>query len=197
MKNSKKILKIVSIMLFIAITITNIVSAKTIAPEYVRFSLEKGIQDRVYFDGFYVEVQRIRSDVGVAYCLEVNKNYPGGESFVLEGEVNELTKKVLAVGYPNINIEDLQVDTGDEAYTATQVALWSMIEGYNVSNIRGDNPKVIKCIKDICEKSVNADVDTLMKDVKSYYFNDKVQRVGIVMDKVDVVPPTTEPPIGK
>ena len=196
MKKYKNLFKTIVIMLLISLSISNVTTGTTIAPEYIRFTTERGVKDRIYFDGFYVEVEMIRSDVGVAYCLEVEKDYPSGEDFQLESEVSEIVKKVLAVGYPNMTAEELNLDENDDAYVATQVALWSMVEGYDVSNIRGDNMKVINSIKDICAKSVNADVDTLMKDVKSYYLNEKVQRVGLVLDK-PTIPPTVTPPEGK
>ena len=196
MKKHINLFKTIVIMLLINLSVTNIVTSKTIAPEYVRFSTERKVKDKIYFDGFYLEVEKIQSDIGVAYCLEVEKDYPTNENFQLEGEVSEIAKKVLAVGYPNITIEELKVDNDDDAYVATQVALWSMIEGYNVSSIRGDNAKVIECIKDIYSKSLNANADALMKDVKSYYLNEETQRVALVTDKI-VVSPEVIPPVGK
>ena len=167
-------------------------SIKSNMPQVVKFSTQVKAYNRVFFDGFYVDVERIQADVGVAYCLELDKDYPNGENFIIEGEPSELTKKLLAVGYPNKTVEELGLSNEDEAYLATQVAMWSILEGYNPNTIRAESEEVTKAIKMLVEKSIDADLEELMKDVKQYYYSEDIQRVALVLDRVPVIPPPPE-----
>ncbi len=201
---NKRFIKTLRILMFIVSLIVGInigkctsinatvKSIKNNMPQAIKFSTESKAYNRVFFDGFYVDVEKIQSDIGVAYCLELDKDYPSGENFVIEGETSELTKKILSVGYPNKTVEELGLNNEDEAYLATQVAMWSILEGYDPNTITTKSEEVTKVIRILVKNSIDVSVEELMKDVKQYYYSEDIQRVALVLDRVPIIPPTPE-----
>lgn len=176
---------ILTIMFSIIEGIGGNVSAKVKAPDRIPVpeSLKVGTDSRILgilqYEDFYLEVRRIISRVGVAYCLEDDKDYPAGEIFDVEGKSNEDIARVLAVGYPVKTAEELGVKNDDDAYLATQIVLWSIDEGYSVYDFKYENKEVLKAIRSIYEKSKMIDLGEVNSLFIEYYLNDSVQKVVV------------------
>lgn len=105
----------------------------------------------VKYNGYDITASRIRMEGSnnIAYCLEINKSYPTGQTFSSIGNLTPNISNIVAAGYPNRSAAELNLDNENEAYFATQVAIWCGMEGYDVNKFTGDNPKIIEAIKNI------------------------------------------------
>ena len=52
------------------------------------------------YEDFYLIAKEITTEVGAAYCLEVEKEYPNGEMFEFEGTPEKNIIGIMAAGYP-------------------------------------------------------------------------------------------------
>jgi len=127
-------------------------------PDTIKIITEKGILYTVQYENFDLNVERIKIEGrnDIVYCLEINKKYPSGQSFSLNEKNNETVNNIIAAGYPNRSLAQLNLDNENEAYFATQIAIWSSVEGYDINKIRGDNPKIIEAIKNIYNDGISS-----------------------------------------
>lgn len=127
-------------------------------PDTIKIITEKGILYTVQYETFDLNVERIKIEGrnDVVYCLEINKKYPSGQSFALNEKNNETVNNIIAAGYPNRSVAQLNLDNENEAYFATQIAIWSSVEGYDINKIRGDNPKIVEAIKNIYNDGISS-----------------------------------------
>ena len=150
-------------------------------PESLKIETDSSILGILEYEDFYLAVRRILTRVGAAYCLEDNKDYPTGEVFEVEGKVNEDIARVLTVGYPCKSAEELGLKSKDDAYLATQIAIWSINEGYSVYDFRDENKDVLKAIINIYENSKSVDLSKVEDVFIEYYLNDSLQRIVVKM----------------
>lgn len=150
-------------------------------PESLKIETDSSILGILEYEDFYLAVRRILTRVGAAYCLEDNKDYPTGEVFEVEGKVNEDIARVLAVGYPCKSAEELGLKSKDDAYLATQIAIWSINEGYSVYDFRDENKDILKAIINIYENSKSVDLSKVEDVFIEYYLNDSLQRIVVKM----------------
>lgn len=179
MKIKSNIKPLIFFVIFTLFISTNI-GATT--PDTVKINTEKGILNTVQYEDFDLNVERIKIEGSnsVVYCLEINKKYPSGQNFSLIGGYDEKITSILSAGYPNRSVAELKLNNENEAYFATQIALWSSIEGYDVNVIRGANPKILEAIKNIYNDGISRKYSNRTRS-KIYKTSDEnVQEVVII-----------------
>jgi hypothetical protein len=111
-------------------------------------------------------------DKHIAYCLDENLfgvGYVKGDVETYEVEIKNLIKdekiwRVIVNGYPYKTPEELGVETEEDAYIATKRAVYSMISGYTVEDVKENyrvgqtviNGENLEDIKRRGEKIINA-----------------------------------------
>lgn len=172
---------LISVFLFMGGSVTAGVRVpeKVAVPESLKIITDNRILGIVQYEDFYLDVRRIITRVGVAYCLEDDKDYPIGEIFDVEGKVGEDIARVLAVGYPVKTAEELGLKNDDDAYMATQIALWSIYEGYSVYDFQSDNKDILRAIRGIYERAKTVDLSKVDNLFIEYYLNDSVQKIVV------------------
>lgn len=177
--NIKKYIKLFSCLILFTLLIGMSVGASI--PDAVKIITEKGILYTVQYDNFDLNVEKIkiegRSDI--IYCLEIDKKYPSGQNFMLTGVSGEQIDNILGAGYPNRSIAELNLDNENQAYFATQIAIWSLEEGYDVNKIKGDNPKIIKAIRNIYNDGINGKYKNIIESKVYKTSDESVQEVII------------------
>ncbi|NOW59823.1 TQXA domain-containing protein [Clostridium saccharobutylicum] len=151
-------------------------------PDTVKIITEKGTLNKVQYDGYDIQAERIRIDGSndIVYCLEINNKYPSGQSFSLNEKPTDKVSNVIAAGYPNRSIAELNLDNENDAYFATQVAIWVAHEGYDINKIKGDNSKIVEAIKSIYNEGINKKYDNKIQ-TQVYKTNDEsIQEVIVI-----------------
>ena len=151
------------------------------------------ILGKVYYDNFSMVAKKITSANGIGYCLEIDKNYPHGENFINEGTVNYDIENILACGYPNRSPNDLNLTSEEDAYFATQIAIWSYTEGYDISKITGDRPEIIIAINAIYNNSLTLKNVKLNYDTNLFFTVDSIQHVVVLSKNINEIQET--PPV--
>lgn len=202
MVNSKVIILVLS---FILLGSTVNIFALTnenycMVPESLTINTEDRIIGKFYYADFDVDVQKIVSAAGIGYCLDLDKDYPTGERFVSYGASKSNVNIILSNGYPNRGVKELGVNSEDEAYLATQVALWTLFEGYNINKIDTNNTAVNAAAKTIYNNVINNKGYEIGNDTILYRTKDNnIQGVVIyVKQPIDIkpIPPVEEiPPV--
>ena len=151
----KKYIKLLSY--FIVFTLIFGISIGASMPSAVKIITEKGILHTVQYDNFDLNVEKIKIEGSndIVYCLEIDKKYPSGQNFLLNGTNNESINNMIAAGYPNRSVAELNLNDENEAYSATQFAIWSLVQGYDVNKIKGSNPKIVEAIRNIYNDGVS------------------------------------------
>lgn len=152
---------------------------------------ENSILGKVYYNGFSMSAKKITSSDGIGYCLEIDKNYPSGENFLPSGTAKESMpniQNILACGYPNKLPSDLNLTSENDAYFATQIAIWSSIEGYDVSKITGDRPEILAAIRNIYNNSLIIENPKLNYTGQLFFYSDEIQDIIILSPLNDEIP---------
>lgn len=198
--NLKKYTKLISFFIFFTLLAGINVGADI--PSTVKIIAEKGSLYTVQYENFDLNVEKIkiegRSDV--AYCLEIDKKYPSGQNFLLTGTSGEEINNIIGAGYPNRSFKDLNLDNENQAYFATQIAIWSLVEGYDVNKIKGDNPKILAAItniyndgmsgkyKNIIQSKIYKTSDESIQEVIVSSFNPLMAEVKAESEQAEYVP---------
>lgn len=153
-------------------------------PESIKISTDKNKIAEVDYENYTISSNRIRvyGRDEVVYCLEIDKGYPAGQVFNLSGNPEADIDNIIASGYPSKTPADLGLSTEDEAYFATQIAVWCSLEGYDINKISGSNEKIVEAIKGIYTQGHRARnmKTTLNKEYTSP--NGSIQQVVIVFN---------------
>ena len=176
----KKCIKVLSY--FIIFTLLVGINMGANMPNTVNIITEKGILYTVQYENFDLNVEKIKiqGSNDVVYCLEIDKKYPSGQKFLLNGTNNEKINNLIAAGYPNRSVAELKLDNENEAYFATQIAIWSSVQGYDVNKIKGDNPKILAAIRNIYNDGVSGKYKNIIQS-KIYKTSDNsVQEVIVI-----------------
>jgi len=176
----KKYTKLVSYFIIFTLLLGTSIGASM--PETVKIITQKGILYTVQYDNFDLNVEKIKIEGSndIVYCLEIDKKYPSGQNFLLNGTNNEKINNIIAAGYPNRSVAELKLDNENEAYFATQIAIWSSVQGYDVNKIKGGNPKILAAIRNIYNDGVSEKYKNIIQS-KIYKTNDdSVQEVMII-----------------
>ena len=176
----KKCIKVLSY--FIIFTLLVGINMGANMPDTVNIITEKGILYTVQYENFDLNVEKIKIEGSndVVYCLEIDKKYPSGQNFLLNGTNNEKINNIIAAGYPNRSVAELNLDNENEAYFATQIAIWSSVQGYDVNKIKGDNPKILAAIRNIYNDGVSGKYKNIIQSKIYKTSDDAVQEVIII-----------------
>ena len=182
----KKCIKVLSY--FIIFTLLIGINMGANMPDTVNIITEKGILYTVQYENFDLNVEKIKIEGSndVVYCLEIDKNYPSGQKFLLNGTNNEKINNLVAAGYPNRSVAELKLDNENEAYFATQIAIWSSVQGYDVNKIKGDNPKILAAIRNIYNDGVSGKYKNIIQS-KIYKTSDNSVQEVIVISTDDLI----------
>ncbi len=167
---------------FIIFTLLIGINMSASMPENVKIITEKGILYTVQYDNFDLNVEKIKIEGSndVVYCLEINKKYPSGQNFLLNGSTNEEINNIMAAGYPNRSVAELNLDNENEAYFATQIAIWSSVEGYDVNKIKGNNAKILEAIRNIYNDGISGKYKNKIQSKMYKTSDESVQEVIII-----------------
>lgn len=166
----------------------------TSIPNSIIINTHDNVIGSISYGDCYLQVKRINCEIGIPYCLEINKDYPSGQNFINIGDTTENIARILACGYPNKTLKELGVNNENDAYFATQIALWSKIEGYDINKFEGSNAKVLNAIKTIYNASENYTANTLKHTVLEFNSNNTtVQQIVLYMENsIEVTPVPNE-----
>ena len=143
------------------------------------------------YEDFYLIAKEITTEVGAAYCLEVEKEYPNGEMFEFEGTPEKNIIGIMAAGYPNKSAEELGLTSDGDAYFATQMAIWCVTEGYIPKKFKSSDKNMLQTIKNIYEEGTQYNGEDVGHIAMEYYYNDSVQRiVAYIVENEEVMPPS-------
>ncbi len=176
----KKYIKLLSyFIIFTLLLVTNIGAS---IPDTVKIITEKGILYTVQYENFNLNVEKIKIEGSndIVYCLEIDKNYPSGQNFLINGTNNENINNIIAAGYPNRSVAELSLDNENEAYFATQIAIWSSVQGYDVNKIKGDNPKILAAIRNIYNDGVSGKYKNIIRSNIYKTSDNSVQEVIVI-----------------
>lgn len=182
---SKKYLKLVCYFIIFTMFIGIMIGADT--PDFKVTTSQKPIAT-VQYEGYDLTARRVKIDGSdnVVYCLEINNKYPTGQTFTTIGELSKNIENVLAAGYPNRTFKELNLNNEDEAYFATQIAIWSAMEGYDVNKFKGSDPAVLEAIKNIYINGMNGKYTNSVR-VNAYKTGDESIQEVIVVHLDDLV----------
>ena len=145
------------------------------------------------YEDFYLIAKEITTEVGAAYCLEVEKEYPNGEMFEFEGTPEKNIIGIMAAGYPNKSAEELGLTSDGDAYFATQMAIWCVTECYIPKKFKSSDKNMLQTIKNIYEEGMQYSGEDVGHIAMEYYYNDSVQRiVAYIVENEEVMPPSEE-----
>lgn len=176
----KKYMKVLSCFIIFTLLVGINISAGM--PDTVKIITEKGILYTVQYDKYNLNVEKIKIEGSndIVYCLEINKKFPLGQKFLVNGSTNEEINNIIAAGYPNRSVPELNLDNENEAYFATQIAIWSSIEGYDVNKIRGENPKILEAIRNIYNDGASGKYKNKIQSKVYKTSDESVQQVIVI-----------------
>ncbi len=167
----------------LSINIEAMPKENTSIPNHIKIDVEDKILNTVEYENFYLDAQRINTSVGPGYCLEVEKDYPSGQTFKFVGKPAKQVVGMMANGYPNKTPLEIGVDTEDNAYFATQVAIWCVTEGYSPYKFKSKDKQLLKAIESIYEQGIEYKGNELDHIAMEYYFNNCIQRIVVYINK--------------
>ena len=177
---------VLSILLISIINLSDNVMAEPITrisiPNHTIIDVGNEVLNTIGYENFYLQAQRIESDVGIGYCIEVEKDYPTGQNFEFVGKPARQVVGMMAAGYPNKTAAELGLTTDDNAYFATQIAIWCVTEGYPPNKFKSKDKELLQAIKNIYEEGMQYKGDDLEHVVMEYYYNDSVQRIVVYIN---------------
>lgn len=150
----KKLTKMMSYFIMFIIFMGSIVGADL---SDFKVITDKQSLGTVQYNNYDISARKIRIEGSdnVVYCLEINHSYPSGQNFSSTGNLSKNIENVVAAGYPNRSFAELKLDNENEAYFATQIAIWSAMEGYDVNKFKGENPYILDAIRNIYNDGMN------------------------------------------
>lgn len=151
-------------------------------PNHLNATVGNNVINTIRYDDFYLEVKRISTDVGPAYCLEVEKDYPSGQTFEFTGKPVREVVGMMAAGFPNKSAVELGLESDDDAYFATQMAIWCVTEGYEPVRFRAKDKALLQAIKNIYNEGMQYTGNDLDHTAMEYYYNDSVQRIVVYIN---------------
>lgn len=154
-------------------------------------STGENVLGSIGYEDFYLIAKEITTEVGAAYCLEVEKEYPNGEMFEFEGTPEKNIIGIMAAGYPNKSAEELGLTSDGDAYFATQMAIWCVSEGYIPKKFKSSDKNMLQTIKNIYEEGMQYSGEDVGHIAMEYYYNDSVQRiVAYIVENEEVMAPS-------
>ncbi|MED1559403.1 SpaA isopeptide-forming pilin-related protein [Bacillus paramycoides] len=93
------------------------------------------------------------SSKDVAYCLSPELNSPNGDDLSEIGKEDDFVYRVLLYGYPQKTPAELGVSTKEEAYYATQLAIWIASKKIELADSKPENQQIYNLVKHLVEKA--------------------------------------------
>ena len=178
--------KLICALLIMPLFLTNNVYAarRYEIPESITITTGKTKLGEVEYENYTISARRISTDdeEEVVYCLDIDKGYPSGQVFYLKGNTEAIIDNILASGYPDKTPQELNLSNEDEAYFATQIAIWCALEGYDVNKLTGDNENVIEAIRTIYNQGIEGKNIKEVLNKEYISSNQSIQRVVISFD---------------
>ena len=91
----------------------------------------------------------------------------------------------MSAGYPNKSVAEIGVSTDDNAYFATQIAIWCVTEGYSPNKFRSRDKELLQAIENIYEEGMQYTGNELDPIAMEYYYSDSIQRIVVYINKTD------------
>lgn len=154
-------------------------------PNHVTVTVGDEKINEIAYENFILEVKGIETSVGPGYCLEVEKDYPSGQRFEFVGKPARQVVGMMSAGYPNKSAAEIGVSTEDNAYFATQIAIWCVTEGYSPNKFRSRDKELLQAIKNIYEEGMQYTGNELDHIAMEYYYSDSIQRIVVYINKTD------------
>ncbi|WP_051957285.1 SpaA isopeptide-forming pilin-related protein [Bacillus sp. UNC322MFChir4.1] len=101
----------------------------------------------------------------IQYCLSLNLPSPNGQDLPEMGRATDAVYRVLLNGYPQKSPAELGVSTPEEAYYATQLAVWITLGQLQIDELVPQNQQVHTLMQQLVEKSKNG------KESQDVFFN--------------------------
>ncbi|MGG2017874.1 SpaA isopeptide-forming pilin-related protein [Bacillus sp. S10(2024)] len=93
----------------------------------------------------------------IEYCLSLNLPSPNGQDLPEMGRATDEVYRVLLNGYPQKSPAELGVSTPEEAYYATQLAVWITLGQLQVDELVPQSQQIHTLMKQLVEKSKNGE----------------------------------------
>lgn len=154
----KKFLKSIAFILATLTLLTFTPNSALASPKTFKLSEELCVftyeKSTYYIKKLYTDL----TDDKVYYCLEITKKYPDMEQFNMEVKHDDMVANLLYYGYPNATPSSLGLKNDDDAYVATQIALWALVENFDITKINTENPSIIAAAKNIYTAAKNGSI---------------------------------------
>ncbi|SHJ30389.1 TQXA domain-containing protein [Clostridium cavendishii DSM 21758] len=144
----RRLLTFIIIFLIVNVWGTS-VKTFSLTPEPIKINTFGNDIAKVKYGDYSITSKLILAEGKIAYCLDINKNYPSGQDFYLTNDVDNTIKSIIIQGYPIKGPTELGTSSEEEAYFSTQVAIWVYIEKFDINKITCDNKNIENAIKSI------------------------------------------------
>lgn len=180
MKLKRKSIAIVFILFLLVVNFSYNCFAMQLGDE-LKISTGDYYVGEVEYENFIIKAKIIRAveTNEIGYCLEIEKLYPSGEIFKGIGYATDGLAGIISEGYPNKSYGEIGLSSEEEAYFATQIAIWSYVEGYDINGFKGDN-RVVEAIKKIYNQGISKNSEEYNNQYKIYNYNDEVQDIALI-----------------
>ena len=186
----KKYIRLISFFIVFSTLLNSTVFAfgagKVEIPDEIIARVTKEKLNEVQYENYTISANKIKAEGRdeVVYCLEIDQSYPSGEIFKRDDKLNKEIDGIISHGYPNVSFEDLNLSSENEAYFATQIAIWSCLEHYDVNKMKCTNNSILNAIKTIYLKGMAESDEVKYSNVEYISPNESVQRVVMVFEKL-------------
>lgn len=151
---------------------------KTLGAEVERIVQGSPVLKVVEYEDYEIQARilYIKGTKIPVYCMDIEKSYPNGEAFKSEKSMHNLAlASILNSGFPSKSAQDLGLSSIDDAYLATQIALWCYLENYDINKIISPTKDLHMAIRKIYD-SQDSDLQSFnLRVLKSS--NPSIQRV--------------------
>ncbi len=180
MKLKRKSIAIVFILFLLVVNLSYNCFAMQLGDE-LKISTGDYYVGEVEYENFIIKAKIIRAveTNEIGYCLEIEKLYPSGEIFKGIGHATDGLAGIISEGYPNKSYGEIGLSSEEEAYFATQIAIWSYVEEYDVNGFKGNN-RVVEAIKRIYNEGISKNSEEYNNQYKIYNYNDEVQDIALI-----------------
>ncbi|EOR27543.1 MULTISPECIES: thioester domain-containing protein [Clostridium] len=180
MKFKRKSIAIVFILVLLILNFSSNYFAMQLGDE-VKISTGDYYVGEIEYENFIIKAKMIRAleTEEIGYCLEIEKLYPSGEIFKGIGYATDGLAGIISEGYPNKSYGEIGLSSEEEAYFATQIAIWSYVEGYDINGFKGNN-RVVEAIKKIYNQGISKNSEEYNNQYKIYNYNDEVQDIALI-----------------
>lgn len=180
MKLKRKSIAIVFILFLLVVNFSYNCFAMQLGDE-LKISTGDYYVGEVEYENFIIKAKIIRAveTNEIGYCLEIEKLYPSGEIFKGIGYATDGLAGIISEGYPNKSYGEIGLSSEEEAYFATQIAIWNYVEGYDINGFKGNN-RVVEAIKKIYNQGISKNSEEYNNQYKIYNYNDEVQDIALI-----------------